>query len=104
MGASGGFNCLCIWYEFYPGKAIHSNGTYYSVPCPTDTIPLYVRGGYIVPMQQYFCPRYFNNANNDQNNYNNNQNNNGNNYNNNQNNNAQNQKKTRLHNACLHSR
>uniref|UniRef100_A0A8D8XLI2 Lysosomal alpha-glucosidase n=1 Tax=Cacopsylla melanoneura TaxID=428564 RepID=A0A8D8XLI2_9HEMI len=40
-----------IWYEFYPGKAIHSNGTYYSVPCPTDTIPLYVRGGYIVPMQ-----------------------------------------------------
>lgn len=40
-----------IWYDFYNKTAISSNGNYFVITAPADTIPLLVRGGYILPTQ-----------------------------------------------------
>lgn len=40
-----------MWYDFYSKNAILSNGSFYVVAAPPDTIPLMIRGGYILPTQ-----------------------------------------------------
>ncbi|XP_060863594.1 lysosomal alpha-glucosidase-like isoform X3 [Metopolophium dirhodum] len=40
-----------IWYDFYNKTAILSNGNHFVITAPADTIPLLVRGGYILPTQ-----------------------------------------------------
>ncbi|XP_060837223.1 lysosomal alpha-glucosidase-like [Rhopalosiphum padi] len=39
------------WYDFYNNTAILSKGSYFFITAPTHTIPLLVRGGYILPTQ-----------------------------------------------------
>lgn len=39
------------WYDFYNKSVILSNGKFYTVAAPLDTIPLMIRGGYILPTQ-----------------------------------------------------
>ncbi|XP_043284600.1 lysosomal alpha-glucosidase-like isoform X2 [Venturia canescens] len=39
------------WYDFYEKKRILSRGENYTLEAPLDTIPLLVRGGYILPAQ-----------------------------------------------------
>jgi len=40
-----------IWYDYYSKKATQSNGSIFNVEAPNDTIPLKIRGGYILPVQ-----------------------------------------------------
>jgi len=40
-----------IWYDYYSKKCTLSNGSIYTIEAPTDTIPLNIRGGYILPVQ-----------------------------------------------------
>lgn len=40
-----------IWYDFYTKTAISSSGQYVNWTAPLDTIPLFVRGGSILPQQ-----------------------------------------------------
>ncbi|KAJ8950170.1 hypothetical protein NQ314_008023 [Rhamnusium bicolor] len=40
-----------IWYDFYTKSGIHSIGQQFNLSAPLDTIPLLVRGGYILPQQ-----------------------------------------------------
>jgi len=40
-----------IWYDYYSKNKILSNGSIFTVEAPKDTIPLAVRGGYILPTQ-----------------------------------------------------
>ncbi|XP_029347280.1 lysosomal alpha-glucosidase [Acyrthosiphon pisum] len=40
-----------IWYDFYNKTAILSNGNHFVITAPADTIPLLVRGGFILPTQ-----------------------------------------------------
>ncbi|XP_025416315.1 lysosomal alpha-glucosidase-like isoform X2 [Sipha flava] len=39
------------WYEFYNKNIILSNGSFFVIEAPIDTIPLMVRGGFILPTQ-----------------------------------------------------
>ncbi|ESP05175.1 hypothetical protein LOTGIDRAFT_227855 [Lottia gigantea] len=41
-----------IWYDYYTGSTIKSRGGYETVPAPRDTIPLFIRGGSILPTQR----------------------------------------------------
>jgi len=40
-----------IWYDYYSKNIIISNGSIFTVEAPEDTIPLAIRGGYILPIQ-----------------------------------------------------
>uniref|UniRef100_A0A1B6D5E9 P-type domain-containing protein n=1 Tax=Clastoptera arizonana TaxID=38151 RepID=A0A1B6D5E9_9HEMI len=40
------------WYDFYSFRPINSNGSFYSLSAPLDTIPLLLRGGQIIPTQE----------------------------------------------------
>lgn len=40
-----------MWYDFYNKTAILSKGSYFFITAPVHTIPLLVRGGYILPTQ-----------------------------------------------------
>lgn len=40
-----------IWYDYYSKKMILSNGSIFTVEAPKDIIPLSIRGGYILPIQ-----------------------------------------------------
>jgi len=40
-----------IWYDYYSKKCTLSNGSIFTVEAPKDTIPLKIRGGYILPVQ-----------------------------------------------------
>lgn len=40
-----------IWYDYYSKYMIVSNGSIFTVNAPEDTIPLAIRGGYILPFQ-----------------------------------------------------
>ncbi|XP_060837203.1 lysosomal alpha-glucosidase-like [Rhopalosiphum padi] len=40
-----------IWYDYYSKKCTLSNGSIFTVDAPKDTIPLKIRGGYILPVQ-----------------------------------------------------
>lgn len=40
-----------LWYDYYSKKCIQSNGSIFTVEAPSDTIPLKIRGGYILPIQ-----------------------------------------------------
>lgn len=39
------------WYEFYNKNVVLSNGSFFVIEAPIDTIPLMVRGGFILPTQ-----------------------------------------------------
>lgn len=41
-----------LWYNYYTYEIIASNGSYFPVAAPLDTIPLFVRGGYVLPQQE----------------------------------------------------
>lgn len=40
-----------IWFDYYSKKKILSSGTIFNVAAPKDTIPLAIRGGFILPTQ-----------------------------------------------------
>lgn len=40
-----------IWYDYYSKSMTISNGSIFTVKAPEDTIPLAIRGGYILPIQ-----------------------------------------------------
>lgn len=40
-----------MWYDFYTKASLHSAGADYNLSAPLDTIPLLIRGGYILPQQ-----------------------------------------------------
>lgn len=40
-----------VWYDYYSKNKILSNGTVFNVKVSKDTIPLAIRGGYILPTQ-----------------------------------------------------
>ncbi|KAF3936925.1 Alpha-glucosidase [Dactylella cylindrospora] len=40
-----------IWYDWYTGAATYSDGKNHTVSAPLGHIPLFVRGGYILPLQ-----------------------------------------------------
>lgn len=40
-----------IWYDYYSKEMILSNGSIFTFEAPKDTIPLSIRGGYILPIQ-----------------------------------------------------
>ncbi|CAI6349419.1 unnamed protein product [Macrosiphum euphorbiae] len=40
-----------IWCDYYTKKCTQSNGSIFTVEAPNDTIPLKIRGGYILPTQ-----------------------------------------------------
>lgn len=40
-----------IWYDYYSKNKIISNGSIFTVKALEDTIPLSIRGGYILPIQ-----------------------------------------------------
>jgi len=40
-----------IWYDYYSKNVIVSNGSFFTIDAPEDTIPLAIRGGYILPIQ-----------------------------------------------------
>lgn len=41
-----------VWYDYYNSKAtIKSSGNIYNLSAPLDTIPVLVRGGYVLPHQ-----------------------------------------------------
>lgn len=40
------------WYDYYSHQRIESNGTRFNISAPLDTIPLIIRGGYILPQQE----------------------------------------------------
>lgn len=40
-----------IWYDYYSKTMIQSNGSIFTIEAPIDTIPLGIRGGYILPIQ-----------------------------------------------------
>lgn len=39
------------WYNFYTKMTILSSGSFFVITAPPDTIPLIIRGGYILPTQ-----------------------------------------------------
>lgn len=44
------------WYDYYTGKLTvleTEEGKWVNLPSPIDHIPLHIRGGYIIPMQQH---------------------------------------------------
>nr|CAD7427818.1 unnamed protein product [Timema monikensis] len=43
---------LAQWYDFYTGALLTSGGADTTLDAPLDTIPLLVRGGHILPMQE----------------------------------------------------
>ncbi|KAK5642360.1 hypothetical protein RI129_008527 [Pyrocoelia pectoralis] len=40
-----------IWYDYYSKMALESKGEYFNISAPLDTIPVFIRGGYIIPQQ-----------------------------------------------------
>uniref|UniRef100_A0A1B6EMJ2 P-type domain-containing protein n=2 Tax=Cuerna arida TaxID=1464854 RepID=A0A1B6EMJ2_9HEMI len=42
------------WYDFYSGRTVYNSdtGATLTIPAPSDTIPLLLRGGYIIPTQK----------------------------------------------------
>ncbi|XP_045462356.1 lysosomal alpha-glucosidase-like [Harmonia axyridis] len=46
-----GYLPKAIWYDFYSKAATISKGEFFNISAPLDTIPLFVRGGYIIPQQ-----------------------------------------------------
>lgn len=40
-----------MWYDFYSKNKIQSDGSIFTVEAPIDTIPIAIRGGYILPIQ-----------------------------------------------------
>lgn len=40
-----------IWYDYYKKTAIESKGERFNLSAPLDTIPILVRGGYVIPQQ-----------------------------------------------------
>ncbi|KAF5269885.1 hypothetical protein FQR65_LT05683 [Abscondita terminalis] len=40
-----------VWYDYYSKMPLESKGTFYNISAPLDTIPVYLRGGYIIPQQ-----------------------------------------------------
>lgn len=40
------------WYDYYTGKEVSRRKEYVSVDAPLDHIPLHIRGGYILPIQE----------------------------------------------------
>jgi len=40
-----------VWYDYYSKKSTLSNGSIFTVEAPNDTIPLKIRGGFILPVQ-----------------------------------------------------
>lgn len=40
------------WYNYYTGQEVVDSSSYVTVAAPRDTIPLHVRGGYIIPTQE----------------------------------------------------
>ncbi|KAK4877010.1 hypothetical protein RN001_009516 [Aquatica leii] len=40
-----------IWYDYYTRTPLESKGNNYNISAPLDTIPVYVRGGFIIPQQ-----------------------------------------------------
>lgn len=40
-----------IWYDYYTKSMIKSTGANFNFSAPLDTIPLLLRGGYIIPQQ-----------------------------------------------------
>ncbi|XP_050537143.1 lysosomal alpha-glucosidase-like [Daktulosphaira vitifoliae] len=40
-----------LWYDYYTKEIIISNGSVFTLPAPPDTIPLLLRGGYVLPTQ-----------------------------------------------------
>lgn len=40
-----------LWYDFYSLEFVSSGGKWASLPAPLDTIPILLRGGYILPTQ-----------------------------------------------------
>lgn len=40
-----------MWYDFYSKSPIVSKGEVFNISAPLDTIPLFIRGGYIIAQQ-----------------------------------------------------
>lgn len=40
------------WYNYYTKSCIQSFGEFVNLTAPLDTIPVFVRGGYILPQQE----------------------------------------------------
>lgn len=40
-----------LWYDYYTKSVIQSGGQNYNLSAPLDTIPVLIRGGYILPLQ-----------------------------------------------------
>lgn len=40
-----------VWYNFYSKNKIQSEGSIFTVEAALDTIPIAIRGGYILPVQ-----------------------------------------------------
>ncbi|KOX74652.1 Lysosomal alpha-glucosidase [Melipona quadrifasciata] len=41
-----------LWYNFYTKESVFALGKYYTMNAPLDTIPLMIRGGFILPAQK----------------------------------------------------
>ncbi|XP_018325921.1 lysosomal alpha-glucosidase isoform X3 [Agrilus planipennis] len=41
-----------VWYDFYTKKSLFSKGETVNLSAPLDTIPILIRGGYILPQQE----------------------------------------------------
>lgn len=40
-----------LWYDFYTKASFESKGQRFNISAPLDTIPVFIRGGYIIPQQ-----------------------------------------------------
>ncbi|CAF1070902.1 unnamed protein product, partial [Didymodactylos carnosus] len=41
------------WYDFYTGKRMNMLNQWVKIQAPLDTIPIFLRGGYIIPTQEF---------------------------------------------------
>ncbi len=41
------------WYNYYSGARISNEKQFITVPAPLDTIPIFLRGGSIIPTQEF---------------------------------------------------
>jgi maltase-glucoamylase len=41
------------WYNYYSGGRISNDKQFITVPAPLDTIPIFLRGGSIIPTQEF---------------------------------------------------
>jgi maltase-glucoamylase len=41
------------WYNYYSGGRISNDKQFITIPAPLDTIPIFLRGGSIIPTQEF---------------------------------------------------